>query len=53
MTLSPLISAHELTDWLNRQELLSRSVRIESVKARVRFMQVHGDAYRSQFNPAV
>jgi len=53
MTLSPLISAHELTDWLNRMELHARHIPIEHVKARVRFMQAHGDAYHSQFNPAV
>jgi len=53
VTSSPLIPARDLIDWLNRQELLSRSIRIESVKAHIRFMQVQGDEYHSQFNPAV
>lgn len=49
----PLISADDLTFWLYRQELLHATIPVSRIIARVRYMQSHGDDYRSQFNPAV
>ena len=48
-----LIPAHELITWLNNQQNLKPNIKIELVKSRVRYLQNHGDAYTSQFNPAV